>query len=147
MDIISKNRKAYFDYQISDDLEAGLMLLGSEIKAVRAKQVNINGSYVKPLTNESGQTELWWVGSHFNLGGEDQTRSKKLLLHASEVERLVGKLSAKGYTILPLELYLKRGRAKLRIGLGTRKNLKDKREIIRKRDLDREVERELKPKG
>ncbi len=143
MEAIARNKKAYFDYKIADDLEVGLALLGPEIKAIRAKQVNMNGSYIRPFVNENGKNELWWVGSHFTLPTtDDQTRSKKLLLHRTEIERLVGKLTAKGFTILPLELYFKRGRAKLKIGLGERKKAHDHRDELRSRDLNREIERD-----
>src|SRR3989344_1378614 len=106
MKIIAANKKAFFDYRILDDVEAGLVLTGPEIKAIRAKQVNISGSYVKPFADKLGSTELFWVGSHFKIDG-DQSRTKKLLLNQQEIERLIGKLTGKGYTILPLELYLK----------------------------------------
>jgi SsrA-binding protein len=139
---IATNKKARFDYSISDDLEAGLVLTGEEIKAIRAKQVNIGGSYVKPFVAD-GATELWWVGSNFKIENGDQSRTKKLLLHKEEVERLVGKLSAKNLTIVPLDLYLSRGRAKLKIGLASRKQTQDKRETLKKRDIEREVARRL----
>jgi len=139
---IAQNKKAWFDYSITDDLEAGLVLTGEEIKAIRDKKVNISGSYVKPFIKD-GANELWWVGSNFNIENGDQTRSKKLLLHKIEIERLTGKLSAKNLTIVPLELYLSRGRAKLKIGLASRKQTQDKRETLKKRDIEREVARRL----
>lgn len=142
MKSVATNKKAFFDYKIEDDLEAGLVLTGAEIKAIRAKQVNINGSYVKPFAGPNGRSELWWVGSNFNIDG-DESRSKKLLLHQEEIARLVGKLTGKGYTILPLELYLARGKAKLKIGLGSRKKQHDKRAILKERDIDRAVSRRL----
>lgn len=142
MKSVATNKKAFFDYKIEDDLEAGLVLTGAEIKAIRAKQVNINGSYVKPFAGPNGQSELWWVGSNFNIDG-DESRSKKLLLHQEEIARLVGKLTGKGHTILPLELYLSRGKAKLKIGLGSRKKQHDKRAILKERDIDRAVSRRL----
>lgn len=144
MELTFRNKRAYFDYRIADDLEAGLVLLGPEIKALRSKQVNMNGSYIKPFTNQGGQVELWWVGSHFGVEQGDQTRTKKLLLNRSEIDRLVGKQSAKGYTILPLELYLKRGRAKIRVGLGAHKKAYDHREELRERDVERDAERDFR---
>lgn len=144
MEIIARNKQAYFNYRIVDDYEAGLVLLGPEIKAIRAKQLNINGSYVKPFINKDKISELWWVGSNFNIEVGDKTRTKKLLLHKTEIERLIGKLSAKNYTILPLEVYFKRGRAKLKIGLGERKQEQDRREEIRNRDIKRDAEREFR---
>lgn len=139
---IASNKKAYFDYSITDDVEAGLVLTGEEIKAIRDKRVNISGSYVKPFIAD-GANELWWVGSNFNIENGDQSRSKKLLLHKIEIERLTGKLSAKNLTIVPLELYLSRGRAKLKIGLASRKQTADKREALKKRDVERDIERRL----
>ena len=143
---IASNKKAYFDYSITDDLEAGLVLTGEEIKAIRDKRVNISGSYVKPFVQD-GANELWWVGSNFNIENGDQSRTKKLLLHKTEIERLTGKLSAKNMTIVPLELYLSRGWAKLKIGLATRKQIHDKRETLKKRDVEREVARRLNDRG
>jgi len=142
MKSISSNKKAYFDYILTDELEAGLVLTGEEIKAIRAKRVNITGSYVKPFANDGNQ-ELWWVGSNFNIENGDQSRSKKLLLHKSEIERLTGKLTAKNLTIVPIELYIAHGVAKLKIGLAARKQTHDKRETIKKRDIDRDVARRL----
>jgi len=142
MKAIATNKKAYFDYSITDEIEAGLVLTGAEIKAVRAKRVNITGSYVKPFSQD-GDQELWWVGSNFNVENEDQSRTKKLLLHKTEIERLAGKLSAKNLTIVPLELYISHGVAKLKIGLAARKQKADRRETIKKRDVDREVARRL----
>lgn len=140
---IASNKKAFFDYQITDTWEAGLALTGLEIKAIRAKRVNITGSYVKPFTSSDGKTELWWIGSHFNIENGDQTRTKKVLLHRAEIERIIGKLSAGEFTVVPLELYLNRGLAKLKIGLAERKKKYDKREQIKKKDVDRRISEEL----
>lgn len=137
---VAQNKKAYFDYQILEDWEAGIVLLGTEIKSVRSGRVTISGSYVRPFTNENGTVELWWVGSHFPLAGVgDETRTKKILLSRGEIERLQGKLSAGEYTVVPLELYLKRGLAKLKIGLAVRKKKHDKRELIKKKDTERDI--------
>jgi len=139
---IAFNRKAWFDYHISDTLEAGLVLTGLEIKAIRDNRVNITGSYIRPFANKDGQIELWWVGSNFNIDG-DESRTKKVLLHRREIEHLTGKLASKNYTLIPLELVLTRGIAKLKIGLGSRKKKGDKREEIKRRDIDREINRKL----
>lgn len=144
MEPIAKNKKAYFDYKIVDDLEAGLVLAGTEIKAIRAKKINMTGSHIRPFVQKNGRAELWWLGTHFGVDEGDQTRTKKLLVSRSDIEKIVGKLTAKGYTIVPLELYLKRGRAKLKIGLAERKKPQDRREELRRHDLDREVEREFR---
>lgn len=140
---IAQNKKAYFDYSVTDELETGLVLTGEEIKAVRDKRVNITGSYIKPFSDKDGHSELWWVGSHFNIENGDQSRTKKLLAHKVEIERMIGKLSAKNLTIVPLELYLTRGKAKLKIGLASRKQNQDKREDLKKKDVEREIARRL----
>lgn len=144
---VAQNKQAYFNYQIVEDWEAGLVLTGAEIKAIRAKRVNINGSYVRPFQQQQkgggGKTELWWLGSHFNITEGDQTRTKKVLMHSTEIERIVGKLSAGEFTIVALELYLKRGLAKLKIGLGKRKQQHDKREILKQRESERDIRRDF----
>jgi len=144
--IVTKNKKAYFDYEILEDWEAGLVLHGPEIKAIRAGRVNMTGSYVKPFAHE-GVQELWWVGGDFHLEGNiDDARSRKILMHKTEVERILGRLSAGNCTVVPLELYLQRGLAKLKIGLATKRKLHNKRDLLKKRATDREIERSLKEK-
>ena len=129
------NKKAGFDYEISDSLEAGIVLTGLEIKAIRTGRANITGSHIRILNGEA-----FWLGGEFNLDGDKQ-RTKKLLLHREELDRLVGKSKENGLSIIPQKLYLKKGRAKLLIGVGKGKKLYDKREVIKKRDLDREAGR------
>ncbi len=141
---IAENKRGKFDYQIHEDWEAGLALQSDEIKAIRAKRVNINGSHVKPFV-ANGQAELWWLGGNFHNVAEPD-RSKKLLLHRQEINRIVGKLASGNHTVLPLDLYLKRGRAKLRIGLASRKNKKDKREVLKKRSIDKTLREEIRVK-
>lgn len=136
---VASNKKALFDYELFDTFEAGLVLLGPEIKAIRAKRVTIAGSYVKPLQNTQKVTELWWVGSNFHVTEGDATRTKKVLVHRREIERLLGKLSSGEYTIVPLELYLQRGRAKLKIALASRRKKHDKRELLRTRDVEKNL--------
>lgn len=131
------NKKAYHDYKIADTFEAGIVLTGDEIKAIRAKGVNILGSYAKIISGE-----VFWLGGNFNI--PDGTRTKKLLLHKDEIKKLIGKLEEKGYSLVPLKLYLKRGKAKLELGLGKGLKKSDKREIIKKKDQQREAERGVK---
>lgn len=142
MKLIAQNKKAFFDYEILEELEAGLVLLGTEIKAIRAGRVNITGSYVKPMTAE-GKIGLYLIGGQFNVADGDETRTKKLLLHKSEIDKLTGKLSAGEFTIMPLSLYLSRGRAKIKIGLAKRRKKHDKRSLLKERDQDREIRRKL----
>jgi SsrA-binding protein len=140
---VAENRKARFDYEIVESFESGLVLTGSEIKAVRAGKVNLSGSYGKFLYTE-GNPELWLVGTHIGILEGDQTRSRKLLIHKAEINRLLGKTKEKGFTLVPLKLYLTRGHAKLEIGLGRGKKQFDKRESIKKRETDRNLKRRMK---
>lgn len=142
---IAENKKGKFEYHVLEDWEAGIALEGEEIKAIRSKKVNLGGSYVKPFI-ANGQAELWWVGGQMSIPSGDTSRTRKLLLHRNEINRIVGKLTTSNYTVLPLDLYLSRGRAKLRIGLATRKNKKDKREILKKRDIEKSLREEIRKK-
>ncbi len=143
--VISHNRKAFHDYFVEDTLEAGLVLKGSEIKSVRAGRVSLRDAYV---TIRNG--EAWLVGSH--IAGYDQAsyenhdpkRDRKLLLHKREIDRWLGSAERKGYTIVPLKLYLKNDIAKVEIGLAKGKRAYDKREAIRERDSKRAIERAIR---
>jgi SsrA-binding protein len=129
------NRYARHEYEISEPTEAGLVLVGDEIKAVRASRVNLKGSYVKIFYNE-GKAEAFLVGAHFHTISADPYRTRKLLLHKNEIDRLMGKINEKGLTVVPLSLYIKNGKAKLEIALGKGKKLYDKRATIRERELN-----------
>jgi len=142
---IVTNRKARHDYFIDETYEAGIVLTGTEIKSVRAGRVNLRDSYVQVKDGE-----LWLIDTHIapykeaGRGGHEPKRPRKLLMHRREISRLQGKAQEKGYTIVPLRLYLKDNKwAKVEIALARGKKLYDKREAIRKRDIQREVEREL----
>ena len=133
------NRKAGFDYQFLESLEAGLVLTGEEIKAIRVKRVNLSGSQIKIIGGEA-----FWVGGIINVASGDQQRTRKILLHRKEIERIAGKSEEKGLTIIPKRIYLKHGKAKLEIALSRGKKIYDKRQIIKKRDLDLEAARSVK---
>jgi SsrA-binding protein len=142
---LAVNRKARHDYVIHDTYEAGLVLTGAEIKSIRAGQVNLRDSYV---TIRDG--EAWLVGMHVAPYRHASThhsyeakRDRKLLLHRREIMRLQGQSQEKGFTIVPLRLYLKRNRAKIEIALARGKKLYDKREALRKKETAREIERSL----
>jgi len=135
------NRKAKFEYTFVETLEAGIVLTGEEIKAVRANQLQLAGSHIKIIGGEA-----WWVGGIISVATGDQQRTRKLLLHSEEINRLIGKSEEKGLTIVPTKLYLKHGRAKLEIALARGKKLHDKREISKKRDIERETRRNFKSK-
>lgn len=148
MSDIATNKKAYHTYEILETLEAGLALTGDEIKAIRAHKVSLIGSYAKLLHSAGvGHPELFWVGGTITVVPGNATpassagrRSRKLLVHKQELDRLFGKLQEKHLTLIPLRLYLKRGRAKLELGLGRGKKLHDKRETIKRRDVERELD-------
>lgn len=130
------NKKASFDYTVLEAIEAGIELTGDEIKIVRARKVTIAGSYVKIINGE-----VFWLGGNFNLDTGDKQRTKKLLLHQEEINRLIGKSQEDGLTLIPLKLYLKHGRAKLEIGVCRGLKKYDKREKLKKRDNERDLAR------
>jgi len=142
---ISQNRKAFHDYSISETLEAGLALHGSEIKSIRAGRVNLRDSYVA-----FREGEAWLIGTHIagyneaSYQDHDPVRDRKLLLHRREIQRLRAQVEQRGYTVVPTRLYLKNNRAKVEIGLAKGKHTYDKRESLRDRDTEREIEREIK---
>lgn len=140
--VISTNRRARFDYEIVDDFEAGLVLTGSEIKSLRAGKANLKDSF-----GHVRDGEVWLIGayigpySYAREGGHEPERSRKLLLHRHEIDRITGSLAEKGLTLVPMRLYLRDGKAKVQIGLGRGKRTVDKRADIRKREHQREMER------
>ncbi len=143
--IVATNKKAYHNFYIGDTIEAGIALLGSEIKSIRDGHVSLGDAYVKP---EKG--ELWLVNAHIaryeasSYMGHDPTRPRKLLLHRKEIANLTGKVGEKGLTLVATKVYLKAGKAKVEIALAKGKKLYDKRETITRRENDREMERALK---
>ena len=146
--VIARNRKATHDYLIEERFEAGLVLTGTEIKSIRAGRVNLREGYVQARNGE-----LWLVSVHIapydpaGRQGHDPLRPRKLLLHRHEINRIIGRMQERGYTLIPLQLYLKEGRAKIEIALGRGKRKYDKREAIRKRDTEREIHRHWKEYG
>lgn len=144
--VISRNRQAGHDYALEQRYEAGLVLMGSEIKAIRNNQVNLREGYV-----EERDGELWLVGVHITpyeqagiYGKADPVRPRKLLLHKKEIAQITSGLRERGYTVIPTMVYLKNGRAKVEIALAKGKKLYDKRASIAKRDADRAVRQALK---
>jgi SsrA-binding protein len=132
------NRKARFDYDITESIEAGIVLTGLEIKAIRAGRVSLAASYAKIINGE-----VYWLGGTFNIDAETQ-RTKKLLLHKEQIDRLMGKTFEEGMALIPLKLYLKHGKAKLELGLGRGKKKYDKRSTIKRREQEREAQRGIK---
>lgn len=142
---IAQNRKAFHDYFVVESFEAGLELFGTEVKSLRRGNVNLKDSYC-----EIDQGELWVHGMHIspyeqgNIFNRDPLRPKKLLMHRREIDRLLGEVKRKGYTLIPLSLYFKGSRVKMQLGLCKGKKLYDKRDDAARRDARREIERGLK---
>jgi SsrA-binding protein len=143
--IVSTNRKARHDYEILDTYEAGLVLTGSEIKSIRAGHVNLREAFVQVRSDE-----LWLLNAHIatydqaGQFGHDPLRPRKLLLHRKEINRIAARVQEKGLTIVPTVLYLTRGLAKVEIALARGKKQYDKRESLRRRDSQRQIERSLR---
>jgi SsrA-binding protein len=140
--VISINRQAYHDYYVEQTVEAGISLVGTEVKSIREGRVNLRGSYAIARNGE-----LWLENAHIavyehgNRYNHEPMRNRKLLLHRREIDQLMSKVATKGLTLIPLKLYLKGGRAKIELGLCRGKKLYDKREAIAERDAKREIER------
>ena len=148
MKIVCQNRKAFHDYAIEETAEAGLMLLGTEVKALRDGKANLKDSYVLIKDSEALLFNCHISPySHGNIMNHDPLRTRKLLLHKKEIERLKGKLVQKGYTLLPLKIYFKGPFAKVEIGLGKGKKQYEKRETIKEREAKKDIERAMKTKG
>lgn len=143
MKIISINKNAYHNYEILEDFEAGIVLKGSEIKAIRGGRVNLKGAHAKILYGEKHNPELFLINANIATKDEtDNSRTRKLLVHKKEISHLIGKTQEKRLTLIPTKIYLKRGKAKIIIAIGRGKKLHDKREVIKKRDLDRQMKKE-----
>ncbi|MCM1027962.1 MAG: SsrA-binding protein SmpB [Roseburia sp.] len=146
--LIANNKKAYHDYFIDETYEAGIALHGTEVKSMRMGKCSIKESFIRI---ENG--EVFVYGMHVspyekgNIFNKDPLRVKKLLMHKYEINKLAGKTAEKGYTLIPLQVYFREGRAKVEIGLARGKKLYDKREDIAKKDARRETEREFKIKN
>jgi SsrA-binding protein len=143
--VIAKNKKAYHDYHIEETFEAGIVLTGTEIKSIRQGRVNLKDSYARV-----DKGELFILGMHispFDKGNRfnvDPTRTRKLLMHRREIDKLVGLIKMKGYTLVPLDVHLRNGFAKIQLGLARGKKLYDKRAAEAKRDTEREIRRQIK---
>lgn len=145
MKIIAQNRKAYHDYSIEESIEAGISLLGTEVKSVREGKINLKDSYVIIKEEEAFLLNCHISPySHGNIMNHDPLRTRKLLLHKREIMKLMGKAAQKGYSLIPLKVYLKDSRVKVEIGLAKGKRFFEKRDSIKAREAKREIERALK---
>ena len=145
---IADNRKALHDYHVIDTWEAGVALLGTEVKAIREGSVNLRDSFAR-----IDRGEVWLMNvhispySHTGYAHHDERRHRKLLLHRHEIEKLAGKVVEKGLTLVPLRMYLNKGRVKIALALVKGKQAHDKRETIRRREIDRETRAAVKSRG
>ncbi len=146
--VVSENRKAFHDYFVEERVEAGIILTGTEIKSVRNSRVNLKDSYARI---EDG--ELWLHQMHIspyeqgNRFNHDPLRKRKLLLHRSEIVKLVGKIQLQGLTLIPIKMYLKHGLAKIELAVCRGKKNYDKREAMAEKDAKREIERHLRERN
>ncbi|XOU93938.1 MAG: SsrA-binding protein SmpB [Candidatus Kerfeldbacteria bacterium] len=148
MPTINKNKQAYFDYEVLDEFEAGIVLSGSEVKSIKNGQINLKGSYATIKGNA-----LWLINAHISpyLQSSTQTsytptQDRKLLLHKKEIGSLIGKLKTKGLTVLPLSVYTKGSLIKIKVGVCRGKKAHDKRQLIKKRETDKDIRRLLRNK-
>ena len=142
---VATNRKAYHNYHMQDSVEAGIVLTGTEIKSIRASRVSLGDAYVKP---ENG--ELWLLNAHIaryeagSYSSHEPMRPRKLLLHRKQINALTSKIAERGLTLVPTRLYIKDSLAKVEVALAKGKKLYDKRESIARREVEREIGREVK---
>ncbi|NOY64908.1 MAG: SsrA-binding protein SmpB [Nitrospirae bacterium] len=145
MKIVCQNRKAYHDYDIIETYEAGIVLTGTEVKSLREGRANLKDSYV--IIKEG---EAWLLNchispySHGNIMNHDPVRTRKLLFHKKEIQRLMGQIAQKGYTLIPLKIYFKGPWAKVEVALARGKRKYEKRDRIREREAQREIDRAMK---
>lgn len=146
--VVASNRKAYHDYFVEETYECGIALFGTEVKSVRLGKASLKECWAQIRNGE-----MWIEGMHIspyeqgNRYNQDPLRPKKLLLHKSEIRKLDGLVSREGYTLIPLEIYIKDGRMKVQLGLCKGKQAHDKRDSIAKRDADREIRRVMKERS
>ena len=149
MKVLAENKKAYYKYQILEKFEAGISLIGQEVKSIKTRGVSLAGSYVVLKGSE-----VFWIGLNIppyqpkNVPKDyNPERTRKLLLKKSEIKYLIGKSMQKGLTLIPLRVYTKDGKIKLEFGIAKGKKKFDKRELINKREIEREIKKELKMRG
>ena len=143
--VIATNKKAFHDYSILERLEAGVVLLGTEVKSIRDGRINLKDSYAIVKAGEAFLLNCHISAySHGNRENHDPTRTRKLLLHGQEIRRLIGKSQEKGLTLVPLRVYLKRGNVKVELGVARGKKLYDKRETERRKEVEREARAAMK---
>jgi SsrA-binding protein len=142
--VLARNKKARFNYSITDSLECGITLTGTEVKSVKGSRFSFTDAYARIIDNE-----VWLIGFHIsaypfgNVNNHEPERNRRLLLHKQEIKRLRRRVDEKGFSLIPTSCYLKHGLVKIELGLGQGKKLHDKRQAIKNRDLKREADREI----
>ena len=145
--VVAKNKKAFHDYHIMETVEAGIMLVGTEVKSLRAGNVQIRDAYASPRGGELYLNNLHIsVYSHGNIQNHDPMRSRKLLLHKKEMQKFIDMATQKGLTLLALKIYFKNDYAKVELGVGRGKKLHDKRETLKRKAMERDIDREHRVK-
>jgi len=146
IEVVCQNRKAYHDYHIEETFEAGIVLTGQEVKSLRQGKANLKDSYARILGEEAFllNTHISHYTQADSFTEADPERTRKLLLHKTEIHKLMGKVREKGYTLIPTKLYFKGGRAKVEIALAKGKTFYDKRATIKKREAEKEISRAIK---
>jgi len=146
MPTLSVNKRANFDYEISDKFEAGIVLLGYEVKSIKTKHISLKGAFVTTKQTKKSLPDLYLTNAHIPLYKKattiesyDPKRPRKLLLHKNQIEKLISKKKEQGLTLVPIKIYTKHGLIKLEFGVGRGKKKYDKREAIKKRDLDKKI--------
>jgi SsrA-binding protein len=147
-DVIATNRRAHFEYEILETIEAGMALLGPEVKSLRAGKANLADAYATVRRGEALLVHLH-ISPYEQAGRDnpDPRRDRRLLLHRAEIRRLTGKLAERGFTLVPLRLYWKNGRAKVELGLARGKRRYDKRETIKRRESERDLQRAIRARN
>lgn len=147
--IITDNRKARHDYHIHENYETGIVLTGTEVKSLRAGKANLRDSYAQFDKNNELYLEHLHISPYEqgNIFNHDPLRRRKLMMHRQELDKLLGKVKEKGFTLVPLKLYFVRGKVKVDLGLATGKKLYDKRQDIAERDAKRDIDRQLKDRS
>ena len=150
--IVCENRKAFHNYYIEDKWEAGLVLTGTEVKSLRAQSPNLRDAFVE-VQSRGSKMEAWLLNAHIgpyshgNIWNHEAVRKRKLLLHRRQIEQIYGAITQKGLSVIPIRMYFKKGRAKVELGLGKGKKKYDKRETLKKKSAQHEMDVALKYKG
>lgn len=148
MEIVTQNKKAFHDYAIDETVEAGIILTGTEVKSLRSGKANLKDSYVLIKNLEAFLLNCHISPyTHGNIMNHDPVRTRKLLLHSREIMKLQAKTAQKGYSLIPLKIYFKGSHAKVEVGLARGKKQYEKRETIKKKESDREIERAMKSRN